>query len=173
MLENGLKPYTGTDDVALGDAEDLDFASALPLGTAEIVVPAVYEWLGEETILLVEDETFVRQATAEALQSAGYRVTLARNASEALESHSQVEKVDLLLADVVLPGMSGRELSERFLNSSPRTAILLMSGYAEQIVFAEQSAQPMEYLAKPFSIPTLLARIRKMLNDRRMGSKVA
>src|SRR5580700_4654476 len=70
------------------------------------------EWSGPETILLVEDEAFVRAATAEVLESAGYRLVIAGSAAEALEAYRTCSlPVDLLLADIVMPGMNGRELA--------------------------------------------------------------
>jgi CheY-like chemotaxis protein len=78
-----------------------------------------------ETILLVEDEAFVRKATAEVLESAGYGLLVAGSAAEALEICRQgCRPVDLLLADVVMPGMSGRELALEFKISCPRARVL-------------------------------------------------
>jgi len=121
--------------------------------------------LGPETILLVEDEAFVRQAAAEALESAGYRLLIAGSAAEALEAYRKcVRPVDLLLADVVMPGTSGRELVAKFKGLSPGTRILLMSGYAEQMAACEPSPHARKWLAKPFSIHTLLRAVREALN---------
>jgi CheY-like chemotaxis protein len=121
--------------------------------------------LGPETILLVEDEAFVRQAAAEALESAGYRLLIAGSAAEALEAYRRCFRpVDLLLADVVMPGMSGRELAAEFEGLSPGTRILLMSGYAEQLAACQPSPYAKKWLAKPFSIPTLLRAVRAALN---------
>jgi len=120
---------------------------------------------GSETILLVEDEAFVRRGTAEVLESAGYRLVLARSAAEALEAYGRGSgPLDLLLADVVMPGMNGRELARKFESLDPRTRVLLMSGYAEQFAQCEPSRRGNEYLAKPFSMRTLLTRVRKVLD---------
>jgi len=87
-----------------------------------------------ETILLVEDEAFVRNATAEVLESAGYRLVIAASAAEALDAYRKcVGRVDLLLADVVMPGMSGSELAAEFERLCPRARVLLMSGRDEQV----------------------------------------
>jgi len=84
--------------------------------------------LGPETILLVEDEAFVRQAAAEALESAGYRLLIAGSAAEALEAYRRCFRpVDLLLADVVMPGLSGRELAAKFEGLSPGSLSLMAS----------------------------------------------
>ena len=122
------------------------------------------QWGGPETILLVEDEAFVRKATAEALESAGYRLVIARGAAEALEAYRRCSwPVDLLLADIVMPGMSGRELATEFETFHPRARVLLMSGYAEQLACCALLPKGEEYLAKPFSVHTLLSRVRKVL----------
>ncbi len=121
--------------------------------------------LGPETILLVEDEAFVRQAAAEALESAGYRLLIARSAAEALEAYRKCFRpVDLLLADVVMPGMTGHELADKFKGLSTGTRILLMSGYAEQMAACQPSPHAKKWLAKPFSIHTLLRTVREALD---------
>jgi len=116
------------------------------------------------TILLVEDEAFVREVTSEVLQDAGYRVLGAGNAAEALqvyERHCGV--VDLLLTDVVLPGESGRTLAHRLQQRNPALQVLLVTGYGEQIT--QDHANEAECLPKPFSSAALLQRIRQMLHE--------
>ncbi len=124
------------------------------------------QWRGLETILLVEDEAFVRKATAEVLESAGYRLVTARSAAEALEAYrSSFGPVDLLLTDVILPGMSGRDLAAEFESLCPRARILLMSGQAEQLAGdVEPSPNARKCLAKPFSIRVLLRKVREVLD---------
>ena len=119
---------------------------------------------GTETILLVEDEAFVRKAAAAALESAGYRLMIAENAADALEAYRRCSwPVDLLLADIVMPGMSGLELAVELESFYPRARVLLMSGYAEQLACGP-AACGKQYLAKPFSIPMLLTRVREVLD---------
>jgi two-component system, cell cycle sensor histidine kinase and response regulator CckA len=119
---------------------------------------------GQTTILLVEDEAFVRWATAEVLESAGYRLVTAASAVEALDAcRERSEPVDLLLADVVMPGMSGRDLAAEFESCCPSAQVLLMSGYPEQMALCEVSATGRKYLAKPFSVGMLLQRLREIL----------
>ncbi len=123
------------------------------------------QWCGPETILLVEDEAFVRKATAEVLESAGYRLVIATSAAEAFEACRRNSRpVDLLLADVVLPGMSGRDLADEFETLCPRARVLLMSGHAEQLAGCGQSRHGEKCLAKPFSIRVLLKRVREALD---------
>jgi CheY-like chemotaxis protein len=120
---------------------------------------------GKETILLAEDEAFVRQATCEALESAGYKVVIAGSATQALAAHRRCpERVDLLITDLIMPGISGHELANELLVQCPHLRVLLMSGYAEQLALCQLSSCGKKYLAKPFSIPTLLRRVREVLD---------
>ncbi|MFZ1139490.1 MAG: response regulator [Candidatus Sulfotelmatobacter sp.] len=125
---------------------------------------------GAETILLVEDEAFVREVTCEVLQSTGYRVLTAKNAAEAKCVYEQRGgEVDLLLTDVVLPGETGRALACRLQRETPLLKILLVTGYAEQMGLREAKAE--ELLAKPFSTETLLRRVRQLLDRSGLRSR--
>lgn len=118
-----------------------------------------------ETILLVEDEAFVRKVTAEVLESAGYTLIIAGSGTEALQACRRCsEPVDLLLADVVMPGMNGRELATQFVLLYPGTQVLLMTGYAKQLAFSDLAPDDKKYLAKPFTIRMLLRRVRELLD---------
>jgi two-component system cell cycle sensor histidine kinase/response regulator CckA len=120
-------------------------------------------------IMLVEDEALVRMATAEVLHSAGYRTILASNAAEALEvCQGSDSQIDLLLTDVVMPGMNGRDLASHFKKIYPRTRVLLMTGYVEQLsphqpAENENLALSKMCLAKPFSSRSLLNKVREVL----------
>lgn len=104
---------------------------------------------GHETILLVEDDAFVRKATAEALESGGYRVLTAESSTPALRPHcTYSEPVDLLLADVVMPGTDGYELGRELKFLYPEVRVLLMSGYAEQLTSGELPPHRKEYLGR-------------------------
>ncbi len=121
------------------------------------------QWRAQKTILLVEDEEFVRKVAAEVLESAGYRLVVAASAGEALEiGRASAGEIDLLLADVVLPGMSGRDLAGEFESSWPQCPILLMSGRAEELA---RLGHGKRYLAKPFSVATLLNSVRETLEQ--------
>jgi DNA-binding NtrC family response regulator len=124
---------------------------------------------GKETILLVEDEEFIRGAVREALEAAGYRVVTAESADEARAVHSRFsEAVDLLLTDVVIPGRSGHELAADLLEGFPKLRVLLMSGYADRLCLAPNPGQSwpnaMACIAKPFSAETLLGKVRAILD---------
>jgi len=120
-----------------------------------------------ETILLVEDEAFVREVTCEVLRSAGYRVLTAANAREAgCIYDARRREVELLLADVLLPGETGHALAGRLRREDPGLKVLLVTGYAEHMVLRE--AMPEEFLAKPFSTEVLLGRVRQLLDGGRV-----
>ena len=90
------------------------------------------------TILLVEDESFVREVTCEVLRSAGYRVLPARDAAEAMRFYElRRGNVDLLLSDVILPGETGPALAGTLRKKNPTLKVLLVSGYGEQIAKLE------------------------------------
>lgn len=122
---------------------------------------------GTETILLVEDDAFVREVTSQVLRSAGYRVLTAKNAAEAIHVYDPSNEVDLLLTDVVLPGETGRVLAARIRQKNPALNILLVSGYAEQMGLRDGNQE--ECLAKPFSTEVLLRRVRQQLDRSRLG----
>jgi CheY-like chemotaxis protein len=113
-------------------------------------------------ILLAEDEAFVRNVITEVLEAAGYRVITASSAAPALNYCRRYNHpIDVLITDVVLPGMSGLELAAEFEALYSRARVLLMSGYAQQLGDCEASARNRRFLAKPFSIHTLLKKVRE------------
>jgi two-component system cell cycle sensor histidine kinase/response regulator CckA len=116
------------------------------------------------TILYVEDEAFVREVTLEILQSAGYRVLSARNAAEAERLYEERgPEINLLLTDVILPGESGRVLASRMRRENPWLRVLYVTGYAEQMMAAEEAG--VACLAKPFSGEALLQRVRDLIES--------
>ena len=131
--------------------------------TASKLFLAAEELSGAETILLVEDEAFVRNVTSEVLRSAGYEVLTAKNAVEAASVYSRHGGVELLLSDVILPGENGRILAGRLRRENPELKVLLVTGYADQLGMPGTQSEE-ECLAKPFSTVVLLRRVRKMLD---------
>ena len=122
--------------------------------------------MGCETVLLAEDEQLVRQLVAETLERLGYSVLAAANGVEALEQLDAHDgSVDLLLTDVVMPGMNGRELAKLVRERRPETRVLFMTGYAEDAVTSDGVLQPgAELLEKPFAAADLGAKVRAVLD---------
>jgi DNA-binding NtrC family response regulator len=122
---------------------------------------------GWETILLVEDEAFVREVTGEVLASAGYTVLKAGNAEEALWTFCRHEgEVHLLLTDVVMPGKSGRDLAAELRSLSPGMKTIVTSGYSESVALLDGGQDSsVSFLAKPFSVQSLMQKIREMLDE--------
>ena len=117
------------------------------------------------TILLVEDETNLRRLSLEALQRQGYTVLEAEDGAAALQIAAHYPGIiHLLLTDVVMPGINGRELSQRVANIRPNVKILYMSGYTETVIDRNGVIEPgVELLQKPFSMQELVAKIRELL----------
>ncbi|MGZ3482648.1 MAG: ATP-binding protein, partial [Gemmatimonadaceae bacterium] len=122
---------------------------------------------GTETILLAEDAAAVRVAVRQILERLGYTVIEAPNGAVALSAAEHTSTVDLLLTDVVMPEMSGRELAERFTQIRPNTQVLFMSGYTDDAVIRHGVLRPgTAYIQKPFSAESLASKIREVLDSR-------
>jgi PAS domain S-box-containing protein len=122
---------------------------------------------GTETILLVEDEDAVRRLARDVLEAAGYTVHEAPGGEQALELADRLKdrEIHLLLTDVVMGGISGRELSERLKAKRPATRVLFMSGYTEDAIIRHgvYTAQA-SFIGKPFSPASLTAKVREVLD---------
>ena len=120
----------------------------------------------DETILLVEDEQVVRDLVGQVLQATGYGVLEATSGEQALQmSSAHRGPIHLLLADVVLPGLSGPEVAAQLVSTRPEMQVIYMSGYApETIVRYGISEQHRLFLQKPFTPTTLLAHVREALD---------
>ncbi|MGH9861995.1 MAG: PAS domain S-box protein [Candidatus Acidiferrales bacterium] len=120
---------------------------------------------GSETVLLVEDEEPLRRLAREFLESNGYRVLEAPTGQEALRLAERFQgPIHLLLTDVVMPGLSGRELAERLAPRRPETKVLYMSGYTEDAIVHHGVLGPgMSLLQKPFTLDALARKLRQVL----------
>jgi two-component system NtrC family sensor kinase len=123
-----------------------------------------------ETVLVVEDDRGVREHLVEMLSDMNYSVLAAENAETALELIADdSRKIDLLLTDVVMPGMNGRELVDRALAKRSGLQVLFMTGYARDAIVHEGRLDPgVVLIQKPISPPELSLRLRSMLDGRRV-----
>ena len=121
---------------------------------------------GSETVLLVEDEGDLRKMTAELLRKEGYTVLEAADGPTAIVRSAEYAKsIDILLTDVVLPGINGREVASRIAESRPQVKVVYMSGYtAPSIVSQGLLEQSVILLPKPFTRVALLRQLRKVLD---------
>jgi PAS domain S-box-containing protein len=121
---------------------------------------------GHELILLVEDEDLVRELAREILLSHGYRVLAAQNGAQALAlAQNQDTPVDLLLTDVIMPGLNGKQLYQQLKQVQPHLPVLYMSGYAQDVIAPEGILEPgTRLLAKPFAIPDFLNAVHDLLH---------
>ena len=124
------------------------------------------ELQGSQTLLLVEDEPLVNHATCRLLRSKGYYVITARDGNEALRVASEQEHIDLLITDVVMPGMNGVELARELRKSRPNLTVLYTSGFSAGVV-GESGAwgTHIEFLQKPVGADMLIARVQKLLQS--------
>jgi hypothetical protein len=124
---------------------------------------------GTETVLLTEDEQDVREIAREFLESGGYKVVEARDASEAVELVSQHNgAIDLLVTDMVMPGMTGQELAVHLQREYPGLCVVFMSGYSEHAATEMANADPtVRLLSKPFSRGALLRTVRESLHAKK------
>lgn len=129
------------------------------------------ETRGVETILLVEDEAALRTVTSEFLESKGYHLLQAGDGLEALRvSEAHERDIDLLLTDVIIPGLRGIDVAERIRAERSGIAIVYMSGYTE-LGAQEQGVQKSDgFLQKPFSLLTLSTTIRRALDNRKAST---
>ena len=120
---------------------------------------------GSETILLVEDAEPLRSLVRAFLTDSGYTVLEAADGREALESARQCEtRIHLLLTDLVMPGISGRQLAAEMIRLDPSLAVLYMSGYSnDRVVSSDADGEGVAYLEKPFSREALLRKVREVL----------
>jgi len=140
----------------------------LPVAASDAVVmgePQIDEVRsGRGTILLVEDETELRNVNAEFLSSLGYSVTCASSGPGALDLLSSAGPIDLVITDVVMPKMSGREFANQLMQIRPNTRLLYVSGYADDVVLQNGiSKEGMFFLQKPYSLKQLARKVQTLM----------
>jgi two-component system cell cycle sensor histidine kinase/response regulator CckA len=147
--------------------------------TVRVLLPAIMPSVGPKVaapapivvhhggvILLVEDEDAVREAARRILQSAGYEVLAAASGEEALAlAAARDEAIDLLLSDMVMPGMSGRELARRLAAARPEIRVVYMSGYSDEPISHARNGVATTLVQKPFTRDPLLAAVAETLAE--------
>ncbi len=136
----------------------------------ESTAPAPARRAGRETILVAEDEFLVRHFLEDCLRAEGYDVLVAADGAEAFELSKQAEQIDLVLTDVVMPKMNGRELAARVTSRFPKAKVLYLSGYSEQVLEGIPADELKRVLVKkPVSPDQLAARVRQLLDEKDEG----
>jgi CheY-like chemotaxis protein len=114
---------------------------------------------------VVEDELVVRSLIVEVLGELGYETLEASNAQEAIPILESEQRIDLMISDVGLPGMNGRQLADFAQSSKPELKVLLATGYAEGSNASDYLASNMEIITKPFAIDAIANKISEMLRS--------
>ena len=122
---------------------------------------------GTETLLLVEDEAAVRSSARRLLERQGYTVLEARHGADALRIVEESgRQIDLVVTDLVMPEMGGKELAERLRTHRPALKVLFMSGYTEKAIAAGGVMPPNTgFVEKPFTVEQLMRRLREILDE--------
>ena len=153
-----FKIYLPRMEEAAAIAEPLKFPSATP---------------GGETILVVEDNPVIRALAVDVLREHGYLVLEARGGDEAIAACELCPALNLLLTDVVMPGMNGPELARRLRATRPRLQVLFMSGYTEKTIVQQDGAVPgLNFLEKPFRPEELLSKVAEALSKQLTAPQV-
>ena len=119
-----------------------------------------------ETVLVVEDEPVIRDLIVEVLQELGYRALEAADGPSGLKILQSKKRIDLLVTDVGLPGLNGRQLADHARGKRPDLKVLFITGYAENATLANGFLDPgMEMITKPFAVEALASKIRSMIRD--------
>ena len=141
---------------------------AEPTPTAAVAAPAIETIAGSETILLVEDSEPLRRLTQSFLETHGFRVLVAQDGEEALRVEAKHSaKIDLLLTDVVMPGMNGKVLAQKLLPKQPGMQVLYISGYTDSFVARHGVLEAGTVLLhKPYTEEALVRKVREVLDTK-------
>ena len=154
------------------DPEDGDArAKAIPAAAATSEENAPLDFSRPANVLLVEDEDAVRVFAARALKSKGYKVFEARTGEQALDILKEQSAVDLMVTDMMMPGMDGGTLARLVRAERPEIKILLISGYSEEVARGDiVDTDDFHFLPKPFSLGQLVSKVKDVLKDAAQGT---
>ena len=146
------------------EGEQLSFSFAVDMPSLPVPLSLTNDLTGRETILLVEDEDGVRAVTKKALEAKGYTVIPCSCAEEAVEKMEDGLTFDLLITDMIMPGMDGVTLAGIVKERIPDVEMLLMSGFSEEAARGEiQNLPDLHFLSKPFSLKELGMKVKEIL----------
>jgi two-component system cell cycle sensor histidine kinase/response regulator CckA len=130
---------------------------------------------GSETVLLVEDETAVRQPACEFMKRCEYNIIEAKDGLQAVDAAARHKgRIDLMVTDVVMPGMSGGQLAELLAEKYPKMEVLFISGYSEKVVLRHNILDVQtNFLQKPFTLKSLGGKVREVLGKASVAAAVA
>jgi PAS domain S-box-containing protein len=174
MIFGAVKQSGGTIDVHSEVGQGTTFKIYLPRIEAPAeklaVVPLSLDLPGgSETVLLVEDEASVRGLISSVLKRLGYKVLVAANGGEAfMLTEKYTGGIDLMMTDVVMPGMNGRELAERLRQFKPEMEVLFTSGYTESVIVHNAVVdERLNFIGKPYSMQGIARKIREVIEARK------
>jgi CheY-like chemotaxis protein len=153
-------------EVGKGTSFELFFPRTQEVPVPPLGAPRARTTRGTETILVVEDDPHVREITVRSLRAAGYRVLVACGGADALGiSAAELAEVRLLVTDVVMPGLDGREVAERLHQRREGLQVLYVSGYTQGAIAERGLLEPgSDFLPKPFTATALLSAVRALLD---------
>jgi two-component system cell cycle sensor histidine kinase/response regulator CckA len=171
MVHGVVKQSGGFIRLASKPGQGTSMEVYLPLASQEMVkdeqaLAIEGDLKGEETILLVEDDPLVRRVAGKILKTYGYKILEAENGLEALHlGHRHPYPIDLLLTDIIMPDMNGRDLAERWKIIHPESRILFTSGYNENIIAQHGTLEPgISFIPKPYRMTSLAQKVREVMN---------
>ncbi|WP_343870283.1 response regulator, partial [Caenispirillum bisanense] len=149
---------------ALLPAEAAEAPSAAAAPAAPAAPPGAADLAGGGTVLLVEDEDAVRVFATRALRNKGYTVLEARTGEGALDILRDTPDIDLLITDMVMPGMDGATLARLVRVERPEIRVILISGYSEEVARGDLvDSKDIHFLPKPFDLAQLAARVKEVM----------
>lgn len=173
IVEQSSGAIQVSSEIGKGSAFDVLLPVAKESEEAEREEAPSGETRGSETLLLVEDEEMVRQLVARVLRDLGYEVFETSSGDEALSFVDTLDRsIDLLVTDVVMPGMSGSELAKKLVVKRPHTRVLFMSGYTDEAILHHGVLDgEAEFIGKPFTPQELAHKVRSVLEAEEGGGR--